>query len=274
MPSSSNPFNLVSAGLLIFCGVLTGPLGLVGLFAETGTMRAVFGALAVCGAVLIGGGIQAICAWQRAVKEESAHRAALTGAPQAQAPAAPPTPAAGQAADPAVLARWSYTPQEWQAYAAEEYRFRVGEAVWFAVGIMLLGTLVLQLRRPATLALALLISAAFGALFGLIRLLVARTTHAAQTATPTGEVVISPRAILLNGRYHVLEDGRFHFGGVRYLDEETPPVLEFTVRWNTRSGVADEQVYVPVPRGREEEARALVESFPTATARPEPGVLP
>lgn len=256
MPSSSNPFNLVSAGLLIFCGLLTGPLGVVGAFAETGPMRLLFGVMALSGAVLIGSGVQAIFAWWRAEQRESAHRAALSGGP------APPAASATPAPDATVLARWNYTPDEWGKYTAAELHFRKGEALWVAAGVMLLGMVVLPVRRGATLAVAFAVSAAIGALFGVLRYVVARAAHAANSAVPTGEVVISPRAVLLNGRYHVLQDDRFHFGGVRLLDEETPPVLEFTVWWRTRSGVADEQVYVPVPRGREEEARALAASFP------------
>ena len=275
MARSSNPFNLVSAALLIFCGLLTGPLGVIGFSAETGRMRVVFGLMGVCGAVLVWSGVQAIFAWRGAVKLEGAHRAALHAAVRPPAPDAPAQAAAsGVAPDATVLAHWSYAPGEWREYAAAEYRFRTGEALWFAAGVMLFGTLVLQLSRPATLAVALAVSAGIGALLGVIRLLVARASHATNVATPTGEVVISPHAVLLNGRYYVLEDGRFRFGGVRFLDEETPPVLEFTVWWNTRSGVADEQVYVPVPHGREEEARALAAGFPTGAARPGPLALP
>jgi hypothetical protein len=90
---------------------------------------------------------------------------------------------------------------------------------------------------------------------------VARSAHRGNLAAPRGDVIIAPDAILMNGRYHVLQDENFTFGGVRYLEDERPPILEFTVTWATRSGRTNEQYRVPVPRGREDEARALAAAF-------------
>ncbi|HEX2190455.1 MAG TPA: hypothetical protein VHG51_16220 [Longimicrobiaceae bacterium] len=285
MPSSSNPFNLVSAALLAFCGVPCVILGTVGVLSDTGPMRPVLGLLAVSGLLMIGGAVQAVLAWRRAERRERGHEAALYQAVRGHEPALPQPPAPTAAAPPAepaarteppasgareadaeVLAHWTYAPDEWSEYARQELRFRRGEALSVGLGVVVLGVLLLVYRRDAEYGVALGVAGVVGAIIYAGRLLQARSAHAANTATRGGEVVISPRAVVLNGRYHVLQDDRFHFAGVRLLDEEDPPVLEFSVVWSTRSGRADEQVYVPVPRGREEEARALAASFPRRPA--------
>ncbi|MEW5928187.1 MAG: hypothetical protein AB1941_11935 [Gemmatimonadota bacterium] len=288
MPSSSNPFNLVSAALLAAMGVPCTLLGVVGALAETGTMRLVFGMLAVSGLLMIGGAVQAVVAWRRAERRERGHEAALYQAVRRAAPAAEPpqalqerSPSAPSAvaaapvvptdvADAEVLAHWTYAPDEWSEYSRRELSFRRGEAKWFAAGVVGLGALLLVFDRDADYAVALGVAGFLGAVFWLGKTLQARAAHAANTATRGGEVIISPRAVMLNGRYHVLQDDRFRFAGVRLLDEEDPPVLEFSVAWQTRSGQVDEQVYVPVPRGREEEARALAASFPRRPATTPP----
>ncbi|HEX2093558.1 MAG TPA: hypothetical protein VHG28_14220 [Longimicrobiaceae bacterium] len=258
MPSSSNPLNLVSAALLIFCGFLTAPLGIIGTFSDTGEIRWVFILMAGAGLLLLRGGVQAILDWRRATREEEAHQAALYAGVGAVPPAgeAPGDPGAK------VLAHWTYAPEEWREYTGREYRFRKREAFWLGMGVTALGTVFLMMARPVSLPFALALAALIGAIFGGGKLLIAKNAREANAATGSGEVIISPWAVLLNGRYHVLQDGRFHFGGVRYVPDETPPLLEFTVLWNTRKGTTNDQVRVPVPRGREEEARALAASFP------------
>ncbi len=261
MPSSSNPLNLVSAWLLAIMGVPCTLLGVVGALAESGSMRLVWGMLAVAGLGMIGGAVQAVVAWRRAEVRERGHEAALYAATRGEPTGSPPAPSA-QPAVAEVLAHWTYAPDEWGEYTRRELGFRSGEAKWLGVGVALFGILMLAFREDTDSRIAAAVSIVIGSVIYVGKMLQARSAHAANAATRGGEVIISPHAVLLNGRYHVLQDDRFHFAGVRLLDEDDPPVLEFTVAWSTRSGRADEQVYVPVPRGREDEARALAASFP------------
>lgn len=304
MPRSSHPLNLLSAWILFAVALPCTIVGVVGALAETGTMRVVLGVLGLSGLAMMWGSVQMVVAWRRATRRETAHEDALyavtrgaavrspaaaaaqpavaaaeaeavagaetLAAPAVSTAAGTPVPAAPAApADAEVLAHWRYADDEWSEYTRRELRFRKGEALWVGVGVVVLGMLVLVAERDASYGEAFGVSAAVGAIFYVGRLLQARAAHAANAATRGGEVIISPRAVLLNGRYHVLQDDRFHFGGVRLLDEDAPPVLEFTVTWATRSGATNEQVYVPVPRGREAEARALAASFP---GRPDAGI--
>jgi hypothetical protein len=136
--------------------------------------------------------------------------------------------------------------------------------VYQAVGLTALGTAFLSLGDDVSLGHAFQASAMVGVMIFAGRYLQARAAHGSNAATARGEAIISPGAVVLNGRYHVLENDEYHLRGVRYLDAGATPLLEFTVEWSTRGGPATEEIRVPVPPGREDEARELARSFPTA----------
>jgi hypothetical protein len=101
------------------------------------------------------------------------------------------------------------------------------------------------------------VSLVIGALMGGGKWLLARMAHQQNTATPRGEVVITPTAVLMNGRYQVIQDHHFRFRAARVSDGERPPILEIAIEWPTRSGTASDEYRIPIPAGREEEARAI-----------------
>jgi hypothetical protein len=182
-------------------------------------------------------------------------------AADAAAPTEPVTPAAaGQRTLPSgepILAHWTYPAEEWRAYSEGEWRYRVWEAVGLAVLIGLVGGLIGTWRTgESSYGSALL----FGGFLGLLRLGMAHSQRSANPAGP-GYAIISPTAVLLNGTHHPLVNERRHFGGVRYASLDQPPVLVFTVRWKTRNGWMNEQIRVPIPTGREDEANAVVAAF-------------
>ncbi|HYR07973.1 MAG TPA: hypothetical protein VEQ60_09400 [Longimicrobium sp.] len=187
--------------------------------------------------------------------------AAPTVAADAPAPAAPGSPAAvGERTLPSgepILAHWTYPAEEWRAYTEGEWRYRLWEAVGLALLIGLVGGLIATWRTgESSYGSALL----FGGFLGLLRLGMASSQRIANTAGP-GYAIISPTAVLLNGTHHPLVSERRHFGGVRYASLDRPPVLEFTVKWKTRNGWMNEQIRVPIPAGREDEANAVVAAF-------------
>jgi hypothetical protein len=292
MPKSSNPLNLAVSALLAVMAMPILFIGLVGLF-TAGEIWWVFGLMAAGGGLMIAGAIQNVGKWKKAVAEEEATTRAMleaVGAPQvsraapgeipaaspravpAAAPAGPETARNGAheiarsaAASPGrptepVLAHWRYDPSEWSAYAHREATFRGREALGVGVGVAVLGTLFGGIWE-GDWGGGFAVAAVIGGVIGGIRWAMAHAARASNLSTPAGEVIISPNAILLNGRYEVLQDDNFRFGGVRYVETERPPILEFTVTWATRSGRTNEQYRVPVPAGREDEARALVDTF-------------
>ena len=263
MPKSSNPINVAVSALLAVMAVPIMILGIVGLFSG-GEIWWLFGLLAASGGLMIVGAIQGVLRWKKAVAEEEATTRAMLQAVGASpayetSPAASPAASHGRLPEP-VLAHWRYDPAEWSAYANREAAYRGREAFRLGLGVTALGTVLLGFSE-GDWAGGLAVSAVIGGIIGVGRWAMARSARASNLSVPAGEVIIAPNAILLNGRYEVLQDHHFRFGGVRYVETERPPILEFTVTWPTRGGRTNEQYRVPVPTGREDEARALVDTF-------------
>jgi hypothetical protein len=281
MPNSSNPFNLVISIVLMIMAVPIAIIGVVGMFSG-GEIAWVFAMLAAGAGLMLGSGVSTVMKWRRAVARESAHALAMRSAalPGFEPPprtrlvvgvpfdagldaSADVVPADARPSLPQaeVLAHWTYDVDEWGVYATNEMRYRTREALWLGVGIVVLGTLFLWFVEGDALS-GLGISGAVAAIVVAGKWLVARSTRAANLRVPTAEAVISPDAVLLNGKYHTLRDDTFRFGGVKLVESERPCVLEFTVKWTTSKGATnDAQIRVPVPVGREDEARAVVERF-------------
>ncbi|HEX7238644.1 MAG TPA: hypothetical protein VF263_00145 [Longimicrobiaceae bacterium] len=263
MPRSSSPLHGVSAALQLFAGLITAPLGFVGFFSDAGPMRPVWGMMAVASLLLLGSGVWAFVQWRRATVVEAGHQAALHAAVSPPAAAAE-VPEAREAPEARVLAHWTYGPGQWTTYTGTEIAFRKREAVYQAAGITALGTVFLSLGDDISLGHAFQSSAFVGIMVFAGRYLQARAAHDSNAATARGEAIISPDAVVLNGRYHVLRNDEYHLRSVRYLDAGATPLLEFSVEWRTRGGPASEEIHVPVPPGREGEARELARTFPVA----------
>ncbi len=263
MPRSSSPLHVLSAVLQFCCGLMVAPIGFAGVFADAGPMRPVWGMMALSSLLLMGSGVWAFVKWRRAEAAETVHRAALAAAvsPPASAPREAEAPDVPEAR---VLAHWTYGPGQWTTYTGTEIAFRKREAVYQAAGITALGTVFLSLGDDISLGHAFQSSAFVGIMVFAGRYLQARAAHDSNAATARGEAIISPDAVVLNGRYHVLRNDEYHLRSVRYLDAGATPLLEFAVEWSTRGGAATEEVRVPVPPGREDEARELARTFPVA----------
>lgn len=256
MASSSSPINALAAGLVLMMAPIPLVLGAVGALSAGGEMRIVFFAMFLSGAAMLYGGVKMLRQYLRAVAIEGKHQSAIreaVGAGVARAPVAAtahPSIAPGET----VLAHWHYGAEEWSEYTRAEKKRRIVEAIVPGVLILLVAALIGrgeeggEYMAGGVIVATLLIG---GGLF------MARSAHLANTSRP-GEAIITPTAILLNGRYHVLRNDTYRFEGVRLDADARPPVLEFRVGWSTRGGRSDERVRVPVPAGREAEAREVL----------------
>lgn len=269
--NSSNPLHAVAAGLVLYASVLTLPLGVVGALSATGPMRMVFVVMAAGGAGMLYGGVKMWKQWRLAVLVEREHQAAMrdaVGAPPMEHGTLAPPPGYALQSGELVLARWTYTADEWRAYTRAEWKRRVLEAA--VVGVMLLLAGYCAGRGGGDEGNAMMASA------GIVAVLIAGgvlgRAHLARKANESapGEAVITRSAILLNGKYHVLRNETYRFEGVRYDMEAKPPLLEFSVGWRTRQGQTGEKIRVPVPAGREAEAREVVARLGGRVDEPSP----
>ena len=278
MPNSSHPANAVAGGFLAFFGLAflaTGVSVLLG-DADLGPTRPFYFAAAIAGALLLYGGVRMMVAQRRSQRAESQHRASMRAAvgppPPPEAPAAhvrtgivaDAAPSAAAPASPAtlpsgepVLAHWTYAAGEWKTYMAAEWKRRLWEGAFLGPAMAGIAWTILRNQPEMNVPMVALGVGVFFFLVPLLRAMAARKTDPSGPA----EAIITPTAVLLDGEYHVLEDGRTRFGGVQLTELGKVQVLEFTVKRPSRGGMASEHLRIPVPAGRRAEAEAIVQTF-------------
>lgn len=166
-----------------------------------------------------------------------------------------------------VLVHWTYTADEWQHYATRERArarklFIIIASVLAAVLLIPFTQLALSQRGgfdravPEAMLVVLVPVAVVVAVVWLVTVMPAR--RLAREAP--GEAYISADGALVHDRYYPWTYMMQSLRSVR-LEEGDPSVVEFT--W-TSPGYRSSQTHsvrVPVPRGREEEARELIAKF-------------
>jgi hypothetical protein len=258
MPRSGNPLFPVVNLMLVPFGLFGAIVGVLVLASgDGGDLWWLYVGFAASGTMMLGGAAANLLRWRRWQRREAAAAGDMAAA--ARAHAADPSAAL---ASP-VIAHWTYEPDEWKAYASREVSHRGREALWLFVGTVVLGMLLLGWRENVDWREVLAASVAVGAMLGAGKWLIARSEHDGNVATPRGEVVITPTAVLMNGRYQVIQDHHFRFRGATSLEHERPQILELSIEWPTRSGPAGETYRIPVPAGREEEARTIAHELNT-----------
>ncbi|MFL5385744.1 MAG: hypothetical protein ACJ8GN_24785 [Longimicrobiaceae bacterium] len=255
MPRSSNPAIAVVDTLLIPLGAVCVVAGIV-VATRYAEVRWLGVLMAVAGAVVLFGAVRALFSWGKAVRTDEATERAMVEAVQ---------PGASVSRDGPVLAHWTYAPEEWHAYAGRELGFRTREALGMGAATLLLGTLIIG-ALEGEWRTAAIIPGVVAAFIALGRWLMAFAAYRRHRAAPAGDVIIGRTALLVNRRYDTIHDGNVRFGGARVLEKERPAILEITIMVPGKYRRTSEEYRIPIPAGREEEARAVARQLATEHA--------
>lgn len=260
MPRSSHPAIIVVNVCLLPLGLVTLAAGLAG-FVAMNEMWWAFGLLAVGGAVIMGGAVHEIRAWgKRLVADEHTAHEMLSAVRAGQIAPSAAAAAPRRATDP-VLARWTYAPDEWRAYADAEMRLALREAAMMAFTIVLLGTVLIGVLDREWEA-AFILSLATSVFVAGGRLLMAWLAHRRHRSVAAGEVIVGPRAMLVNGRYETVHDGsRIRFSRAQVREGTRPALLVVEITVPGRYRRLPDEYRVPIPAGREDEARAVAQAL-------------
>ncbi|MDT7540100.1 MAG: hypothetical protein QOE33_4 [Acidobacteriota bacterium] len=166
-----------------------------------------------------------------------------------------------------VLAHWTYTADEWQHYAAREQArarklFIIIACVMTVVLLVPFTQLMLSSRGGfdrTILEAMLVVSVPIAFVFAILWVVTVMPTRRLSREAP-GEAYISADGALIHDRYYPWTYMMQSLRSVR-LEEGDPSVVEFT--W-TQPGYRTSQyhsVRIPVPHGREDEARKLIAKF-------------
>jgi len=164
-----------------------------------------------------------------------------------------------------VLAHWTYAPNEWAAYAARERRAEKKDMrMAMVLMAVVVGGVVLLTSVPNWESVLIM-----GAVFAFSALSYPGALEITRRLDPRGgtpSATLASNAVLFHGRRLYLQDEHSRITGVRYEEGEAPSLF-VGVRFRNPRGEVPYEIRVPVPRGREEEARAVAAAFPRP-ARP------
>jgi hypothetical protein len=267
MPSSTRQITGCLAVMVMALGIPAVWLGVIGLMYEAGGMQAVFGGVLLSGLMMVAAAGFDLLRHRREVRREVRHRAEILAAVPRLPATAVPGSAEGHAASAArparlpvlpsgepVLAHWTYGADQWWQHADRASARGCADALVPGLGMFLVSLYMGRNDRlvvPVSLGLALLVVA--GGLYA------RRRTYGARESGPA-QVIITPTALVLNGEYHTLRGGPFQLQRVSY--SPSAGALEFSIA--IRRAYDPANVRVPVPPGREAEAKALADRMTRA----------
>ena len=159
------------------------------------------------------------------------------------------------------LAHWKYGPAEWQSFAEKEYArektdkrnlFLLVAAICLVVGV------VFTISHPDG---GLVVLGVLGGLLVIIAIVAITTTRYDYWMNKKylGEAFITPDGVYLNRQLHLFRGWGASLDGVYYNEEEK--FLAFQYSTPNRNGRSDYTLRVPVPAGKEQEARQVLSSF-------------
>jgi hypothetical protein len=159
------------------------------------------------------------------------------------------------------LAHWTWTPEEWERFVRTEKRsWRA--CVWIVPLAMFLIAGACAVWGDEDGSLLASIFAALGGVMTIVAWAVAtsrkRFFERGRRSRP--HAYIGPLSLYFNGAYHSWTSFGTSLGGVQLIDG--PPLM---VEFRLEVGDYSSEVWVPVPAGREEEARRLVHAFRSLT---------
>jgi hypothetical protein len=159
-----------------------------------------------------------------------------------------------------VLARWTYTEEEWKKFYAWELKDRKLSAVVTGLVVAVISSLLFKFYRETSWWVVIAICATISILYSMLSYHFAISSIGRAVKLPN-TVVITGNAVLINDKLNPFTDEDRWMGEVKILEEPEPKVLEITYHWNTRKGSTSDEIHIPIPKGKLGEAVLLMDQL-------------
>jgi hypothetical protein len=164
-----------------------------------------------------------------------------------------------------VLAHWTYSPSEWQAYTRAERTTQTQDnrGLWlviFVISLVIGGAFWIFDPEAGRFVFFVLMGVCL--LLAVVALGLPQLRYRRQQRSP-GETWIAQQAVFFDGQLTAWGVLGSRMEGVTWQEaaEAVPACLVFELSILTRSGRQDQPLRIPVPGGREEEAREVMKEF-------------
>lgn len=159
---------------------------------------------------------------------------------------------------PDIIATWNYTKDEWKLMTKEETTRRLKEGIWVSLGIGLLGGWVLMTYRDATFLTGFLVSLSVGIIISLLKVLLSNNLF---NIRKNNSIIITTNALIVNGKFKTLNDIDIHLEYVKSLKIKDDNFIEFSLQWQTRGGMTNDQLRIYVPKLYENEIQKVLDYY-------------
>lgn len=154
-----------------------------------------------------------------------------------------------------ILANWSFTKSEWFEFISWEKKERRLNTFFESFWILLLGAVFIIVFRGASFLIATSISLSIGIIYWVLK--VQFTSQPFKIIKEENRVVITNVAVIINDAYQSFRNGDYWLGKIKILKEGNLNVLEIQYHWNTRRGSTYDEIRIPIPVGKTEEAELV-----------------
>ncbi|HYG59861.1 MAG TPA: hypothetical protein VD902_17490 [Symbiobacteriaceae bacterium] len=166
-----------------------------------------------------------------------------------------------------LLAHWRYHPYEWNQFALQERTRELAEArkvslytLPIVLGMGLVGGLFSDLEMDGTYIVVIILTGlGMSAFLGGLLAAGAQLTFQ-RNQSGVGEAYISGTGVYFHGKYHTWTGAGVRLTAVEFLPGD-PAVIAFRYEATVGDTVQAHAARVPVPRGNEEAAQAVVNRF-------------
>ena len=157
-----------------------------------------------------------------------------------------------------VLAYWIFPADEWKKFIALERKRRKSSTFYEFLVVVIFGTLILVFLKATGLWLGFSISLIIALIISWLRYVL--TMNAFSKVLPDNTVIITDQSVMINDKLNPYRSENFWLEKIQILDGD-PDVLEITYAWNTRKGKTFDELRVPIPKGKREEAQRLIQQI-------------
>ncbi len=165
-------------------------------------------------------------------------------------------------ADDSLPIIWEYSKEAWLQFAQWERKERTTNTAVEAIVLVVLGTLMIIISRGAHSTIALSISIVIAGIYYWLKIWLTLRGITQPDTENRYRVVIHEDGVLVNGRYHALQNQQRWRGKLTLNEKLVPAILEFTFYWNTRKGETFDELRIPVPADAIAQAKLLVKKWP------------
>jgi hypothetical protein len=159
---------------------------------------------------------------------------------------------------PEIIAEWNYTTDEWKLMTKEETKRRFKEGIWVSLLIGLFGGWIIHNSRGATLITACLFSLGIGIFLSLLKVMLSNHLFKRRKEN---SILITSHALIINHQFKTIRDIDIQLEYVKSLEQNHHQFIEFSLKWQTRRGVTNDQIRILVPKLKEHEINKVLNYF-------------